>query len=79
MIYTTGDRYVEAFSERYGIDTKFFPADFKTFGKEALIVRAISMLEDANAVIAFNCNGFKESQIISNMAAEKGLPLRTIR
>lgn len=78
IIYTTGDRFVDAFSERYGIDTRFFPCDFKHYGKDALKYRAEAVLEDADAVIAFN-DGQKDSQMIAKMAAEKGLPLRIIR
>lgn len=78
MIYTTGDKYVDAFAERYSIDTRFFACDFKKYGKDALLMRAIDILEDADAVIAFN-DGQKDSQIISRMASEKGLPLRNIR
>jgi hypothetical protein len=78
IIYTTGDRFVDAFSERYGIDTRFFPCDFKHYGKDALKYRAEAILEDADAVIAFN-DGQKDSQMIAKMAAEKGLPLRIIR
>ena len=78
MIYTTGDKFVEAFTERYGINMRFFPCDFKKYGKDALKFRAMEMLEDADAVICFN-DGQKSSQIIAKMAAEKGLPLRNIR
>ena len=79
MIYTTGDRFVDAFSEQYRIDTRFFPANFKKYGRDALKVRATEMMEDADALITFNNDGHKESRIFTNMAAEKGLPMRNIR
>lgn len=78
MIYTTGDKYVEAFSERYGIDTRFFPCDFKKYGKDALLMRAMDIVADADAAIIFN-DGQKDSQIIAKLAAEKGLPMRNIK
>ena len=77
MIYTVGDRYVDAFAERYGIDTRFFGCDFKHHGRNALKERAEALLEDCNAVIIFE-NGLKDTQMIKKMAAEKGLPLRVI-
>ena len=78
IIYTTGDKFVDAFSERYGIDTRFFPCDFKRFGRDALRYRAEDILKDADAVISFN-DGQKDTQMITKMAVEKGLPLRNIR
>ena len=78
IIYTTGDKFVDAFSERYGIDTRFFPCDFKRFGRDALRYRAEDILKDADAVISFN-DGQKDTQMIAKMAVEKGLPLRNIR
>lgn len=75
MILTTGDRYVEAFAERYGIDYTFFPCDFATFGRNALKYRAENLLENADALIAFSTN-IKDVDMIAKMAAEKGIPIR---
>lgn len=78
MIYTIGDKFVDAFAERYHITTRFFPCDFKTFGKEALKVRAEEMLKECDAVIAFK-DGLKSTQMITKMAVEQGLPLRNVK
>ena len=77
MIYTIGDRFVDAFSERYSIPTRFFPCDFKTFGKDALKVRAEYLMEDVDALIAFNYKNNKDASYFVNLANEKGIPVRT--
>ena len=78
MIYTIGDRYVEAFAERYGIYIHTFPANFDIYGTMALKLRAQSLLRDCDGVIIFD-NGTKDSDIIKKMATEKGLPIRIIK
>ncbi len=76
MIYTIGDKYVEAFAERYGIDYVFFPCDFQTFGRDALKYRAENLLKDADALIAFS-KQIKDVDMIVRLANEKGIPVRT--
>lgn len=77
MIYTIGDKFVEAFAERFGISTHFFGADFKSHGKDALKIRAENMLKDCDAVISFDTN-IKDIELITKMAVSKGLPIRKI-
>lgn len=78
MIYSTGDSYVKKFSSKYGIPTKIFYCDFKTYKNNALKVRAENMLFDCDAVIAFR-NDLKDVQMITKLAADKGLQVRKIK
>lgn len=77
VIYTTGDRFVEAFAERYRIDTRTFYTDFKKYGKDALKVRNEEMLSDCDAVIGFD-DGLKDTKMIIKMATDLNLPLRKL-
>lgn len=78
MVYTTGDEFVEAFTERYRIDSRKFSADFQTYGRDALKVRNEEMLQDCDAVICFN-DGIKDTKMILKMASEMGLPTRFVK
>ena len=77
MILSPGDRYIDAFSERFKIDVKTFIVDWKKYGKDALKARAEEMLSQSDAVIVFDL-GKKETNIYKKMASEKGIPLRVI-
>lgn len=68
-IYTIGDEFVEIFSNRFGIAMKKFLTDWKTFGRDALLVRNESMIKDANAIVLFDC-GIKDHQAIYNYASK---------
>jgi hypothetical protein len=76
-IYTTGDEYVNRFSNRYGIDVRIFYTDWGRNGKNALKERNEKILESCDAFILFD-NGIKSDQILYSMAKDKGLPCRKI-
>lgn len=76
-IYTTGDEYVDAFADRYRIDTIKFHTDFKKYGKDALKVRNEEMLENCDALIYFN-DGTKDTKMILKMAKDLNIPVRII-
>lgn len=76
MIYTLGDEFIDVFAKNNGVDTKFFPVDWKTYGKDALKKRAESVLLDCDGIIAFNTK--KDTEIIIKLAKEKNIPVRTV-
>ena len=76
-IYTTGDRFVDKFSARYGIDVRTFYTDWGRNGKNALKERNEKMLETCDALVLFD-NDIKADQILYNMAKESGMACRKI-
>lgn len=74
-IFTTGDKLVETFTNKYGITSKIFYTDWKSYGKDALKRRNEEMLREANAIITFE-DELKDSHMLTKMATEKGLPHR---
>ena len=52
-IFTTGDSFIDQFTQRYNIDKYFFQTDWKTYGKNALKYRNEKIVENANAVYFF--------------------------
>lgn len=69
-IFTTGDSFIDKFTERYKIDKCFFQTDWQTFGKNALKERNEKMLATANALFFFE-NNKKDSIMLYNFAKEK--------
>jgi hypothetical protein len=70
-----GKRY----GEERGYEVMEFPADWKTYGKRAGIIRNQQMLDHADAVICFwdsKSNGTKHMMTIAQMHSK---PLRVIR
>lgn len=78
MIYSTGDKFVEIFSKRFGIDVKYFNVDWKKFKGDALKERNEKMFKDADAIIAFS-NGTKNIESFITSAKYYNTPIRTIR
>lgn len=76
MIYSLGDEYIDFFAKKNGVDTKFFAADWKTYGKETLKERATRVLSDCDAIIAFKTK--KDTEILLKMAQEKKIPIRRV-
>ncbi len=76
-IYTTGDSFVTRFAEKFGLTTRTFYTDWRTYGRDALKQRNIEMLSDCDAIISFN-DGIKDTKMIVQMGIEKGLPHRLI-
>lgn len=76
-IYTTGDAFVSYFAEKFGISTRTFYTDWRTYGKDALKYRNEELLADCNAIITFD-DGIKDTKMIAKMASEKNLPSRFI-
>lgn len=76
-LYTTGDAFVSKFAEKFGLSTRTFYTDWKTYGKEALKYRNEQMLSDCDAIISFD-DGIKDTKMITKMAVDKGLPHRFI-
>ena len=74
-IFTTGDSFIDQFTQRYNIDKYFFQTDWKTYGKNALKYRNEKIVENANAVYFFE-NNKKDSRMLYNLAKEKGIPDR---
>jgi hypothetical protein len=74
-IFTTGDSFIDQFTQRYNIDKYFFQTDWKTYGKNALKYRNEKIVENANAVYFFE-NNKKDSRMLYNLAKENGIPDR---
>ena len=55
-ILTTGDEYVEKFATKFGIETKFFPTEWKQEGKSASFVRNKKIVSEADAILYFDYN-----------------------
>lgn len=75
MIYSTGDSFVDAFSEKWGIPVKRFYCDWKTYGKNALNERNERIFSDCDALIAF-ADGLTNTRKLCEIAETKGLPRR---
>jgi DNA-binding LacI/PurR family transcriptional regulator len=71
-----GDEYIDDFAKKNGVDTTFFPTDWKRYGKEALKERAISVLSDCDGIIAFKTK--KDTELLLKMAEEKNIPIRRV-
>lgn len=76
-IFTTGDEFVDRFTTRYKIDKKFFKADWKSHGKDALKYRNEAMVREANAILFFQ-NNKKDFQVLYDYAKNKGLTARLV-
>ena len=76
MIYSLGDEYIDIFAKSNDVDTKFFPTDWKRYGKDALKERAESVLSDCDAIIAFKTK--KDTEKLIKMAEEKNIPIRRV-
>ena len=76
-IYTTGDEFIDRFTDRYRIDKHFFKADWKTYGKDALKCRNELMVRDANAIIFFQ-NNKRDFQVLYDYAKNKGIQARIV-
>lgn len=74
-ILTTGDEFIDKFTERYKIDKYFFPTEWGKYGKDALKYRNEKIVEKANAIFFFE-NNKKDSQILYKYAKDKGLTSR---
>ena len=77
MIYSTGDKFVNAFAERYGISIKTFPLDIQTYGRNAFDIRNETMFKDCDGLIYFSANRFYDQKIIEQ-AKNAGLSIRNI-
>ena len=53
-ILTIGDDYVDAFANRFSIETKTYYCDWNTLGKEALKDRNRRIINDCDAVLYFD-------------------------
>jgi len=72
------DRVGEQFAERFGIELKRFPADWKRWGKSAGAIRNAEMAEYADALIAFWDGESKGTQHMIKVATKKGLEVSVI-
>lgn len=76
-ILSTGEEFINDFSNRFNIDTKVFYTDFKKYGKEALKYRNNELLDECNGIIVFN-DGKKDTEYLRQMAISKNIPLRYV-
>lgn len=77
MILSTGEDFVKKFSTKFNIDTQTYFTDFKKYGKNALKMRNIELLDNCNAIIIFN-DGKKDTSVLKDMAMSRNIPLRYI-
>ena len=75
MIYTTGDKFNDRFAMKFGVDLRYFNTEWQRFGQDALKERNMKMLENLDAVIAFE-DGLKDTEIFLDQAKDKKIPYR---
>lgn len=73
------DKWGEDFATHGSLSLKRFPADWKTHGKKAGILRNIEMAEYADALIAFWDRKSRGTGHMIKVAREKGLEVRVIK
>ena len=72
------DSLGEQYAKETHIPIRYFPADWKTYGKRAGMVRNRQMLKEADGLIAFwdgNSHGTKN---MIQIAREQGIPVRVV-
>lgn len=74
-IFSTGDAFVDLFSNKFHINVQYFYTNWRDDGKNALKARNERLLEKCNAMIVFNDNT-KETRILHDLAKSKGIPVR---
>lgn len=77
MIYTTGDSFVEKFSGRFGINLRYFKADWKKHEKDALKERNAEMISLSDAAIIFE-DGLKDTKMFADQIIAANIPYRII-
>ena len=76
MIYSLGDEFIDVFAKKNGVDTKFFPVNWKTYGRDALKERAERVLSDCDSIIVFSTK--KDTEVLVKMAQSKNIPIRKV-
>ena len=74
-IFSTGDSFVDLFSNRFHINVQYFYTNWREDGKNALKKRNERILDKCNALIAFD-DSTKDTQLLYNLAKSKGIPVR---
>lgn len=77
-ILSTGDKFVEDFSNRFRIDRRDFYCDWKRYGKDAIKIRNSELLKHANGLIYF-AGERKEPLSLYNYAKMAGVNCRIVR
>lgn len=67
------------YARERGIDVMEFPADWGRFGKRAGIIRNQSMLQEADALVAFWDGISRGTGNMIGIARKAGIPVRIIR
>lgn len=77
MINTIGDEYVDRFSKHFCLCKRYFQAEWKTFGNNALVKRDEAIVKESDALIFFRTKENENTSIVTK-AKEKGLNVRVI-
>lgn len=77
-IYTIGDKFVETFANKYGINVQYFFTDWKKDGKNAIAKRNELMFSSANAVIVFDDNT-TETRFLISEAKKRNILVRIVK
>lgn len=76
-IYSTGDKFIEEFAERYGISVQYYYCDWDKYPKDALLKRQDLMLSTANGLIVFD-NKTKQQYYLCKKAKELNIPVKVV-
>lgn len=74
-IFSTGDAFVDLFSNKFHINVQYFYANWRYDGKDALKIRNERLLEKCNALIMFDDNT-KDTKILYDLAKSRNIPVR---
>ncbi len=74
------DYLASAYAESFGFTVRAFPADWKTHGKRAGVLRNLAMLDEApDLVIAFQRNGSRGTQHTIDEATRREISVEVHR
>lgn len=75
MLYSVGDSFVKYFCEKWHIAHFVANTDWKKYGKNALVERNNTIINEIDAAIGFQ-NPVKDNNILFAKAVQKGIPYR---
>lgn len=73
------DTLGKQYAKEHNILVESYPADWKTYGKQAGFIRNEQMADNADALIAFHVNDSAGTKHMINTAKKQGLQVRVIK
>ena len=70
--------YISRFASEFRINVQLIPADWYTYGRDALKAQSQQLVKMCNGIISFE-DGRKNTAVIKKFASESGVPVRSVK